>query len=78
MYAWIQYKRLNENRNLSESVVLKKYYNYLSRIDLERAMRESSEGGGGIDVSVDVPITFLLQEDGFNILQEDNNKIIIT
>ena len=70
MYAWIQYKRLNENRNLSESVVLKKYYNYLSRIDLERAMRESSELGGGDDTF------FLLQENGELILQENGELIL--
>ena len=36
MLTWNQYKKLNENRNLSESVVQRKYQVYLSEIQLNK------------------------------------------
>jgi len=48
MLTWNQYKKLNENRNLSESVVQQKYQVYLSQIHLNEYFA-SITGGGGID-----------------------------
>ena len=69
MYSWNQYKNLNENRNLNESVVLKKYHIYLGKLQLEEFLKNPIDGGSP---------PYLLQEDGFYLLQEDGSNIEIT
>jgi len=41
MLTWNQYKKLNENRNLSESVVQRKYQVYLSEIQLNEFISQN-------------------------------------
>jgi hypothetical protein len=73
MYSWNQYKNLNENRNLNESVVLKKYHIYLGKLQLEEFLKNPIDGG---DVQiVEAETFFLLQENGDYLLQENNSKI---
>ena len=50
MLTWNQYKKLNENRNLNEDVVQKKYQVYLSEIQLNEYLNGggSSAGSGGV------------------------------
>ena len=68
MYTWNQYKSLNENRNLNENVVLKKYQIYLGKLELEEFLRNPIGGSS---------LPYLLQEDGFYLLQEDGSKIYL-
>ena len=68
MYTWNQYKTLNENRNLNENVILKKYQIYLGKLELEEFLKEPIGGGS---------LPYILQEDGFYLLQEDGSKIFV-
>lgn len=68
MYSWNQYKTLNENRNLNENVILKKYQIYLGKLELEEFLKEPIGGGS---------LPYILQEDGFYLLQEDGSKIFV-
>jgi len=68
MYTWNQYKSLNENRNLNENVVQKKYQIYLGKLELEEFIRNPIGGSS---------LPYLLQEDAFYLLQEDGSKIYL-
>ena len=68
MYTWNQYKSLNENRNLNENVVQKKYQIYLGKLELEEFIRNPIGGSS---------LPYLLQEDTFYLLQEDGSKIYL-
>jgi hypothetical protein len=68
MYTWNQYKRLNENRNLNENMVQKKYQIYLGKLELEEFLRNPIGGSS---------LPYLLQEDGFYLLQEDGSKVYL-
>jgi len=73
MLSWNDYKRLNENINLNENVVLKKYQIYLGNFHLQEFLKDPIDGG---DVQPTPTQTFfLLQENGDYILQENNDKI---
>ena len=76
MYTWNQYKSLNENRNLNENVVQRKYQIYLGKLELEEFLRNPI-GGGDVQPTQTIPTEtfFLLQENGDYILQENNDKI---
>ena len=68
MYTWNEYKSLNENRNLNENVVQKKYQIYLGKLELEEFLRNPIGGSS---------LPYLLQEDAFYLLQEDGSKIYL-
>lgn len=68
MYTWNQYKSLNENLNLNENVVQKKYQIYLGKLELEEFLRNPIGGSS---------LPYILQEDGFYLLQEDGSKIYL-
>lgn len=68
MYTWNEYKKLNENRSLNENVILKKYQIYLGKLELEEFLKEPIGGGS---------LPYILQEDGFYLLQEDGSKIFV-
>ena len=83
---WPQFVQLNEVRSLPLNEQVNRYNQYLNELQNQRQhytqqlnWLEGNRGGGGIKPEQPVQdLGFLLQEDGFNILQEDNNKIIIT
>ena len=68
MLTWNQYKKLNENRNLNESLVMKKYQIYLGNFQLQEFLKNPLGGSS---------LPYLLQEDGFYLLQEDGSKIYL-
>ena len=68
MLSWNEYKRLNENRTLNENVVLKKYQIYLGNFHLQEFLKDPIGGGS---------LPYILQEDGFYLLQENGSKIFI-
>jgi len=68
MLSWNQYKSLNENRNLSPNVIQKKYHIYLGKLELEQFLKNPIGGSS---------LPYLLQEDGFYLLQEDGSKIYL-
>ena len=68
MYSWNQYKSLNENRNLNENLVMKKYQIYLGNFELLEFLKNPIGGSNQ---------PYLLQEDGFYLLQEDGSKIYL-
>ena len=79
--SWVQFIQLNKVRNLPLNEQVNRYNQYLNELQQQRQHYIQQlnwlEGNrGGIKPVQD--LGFLLQEDGFNILQEDNNKIIIT
>jgi hypothetical protein len=81
---WPQFVQLNEVRSLPLNEQVKKYNQYLNELRHQRQYYNQQLNwlecsGGGIKPEQPVQdVGFLLQEDGFDILQEDNNKIIIT
>ena len=68
MLSWNEYKRLNENRTLNENVVLKKYQIYLGNFHLQEFLKDPIGGSS---------LPYILQEDGFYLLQENGSKIFI-
>lgn len=68
MLSWNQYKKLNENRNLNENVILKKYQIYLGNFQLREFLKDPIGGSS---------LPYLLQENGFYLLQEDGSKIYL-
>ena len=81
--SWPQFKKLNNIRYLSLNEQIDQYNQYLTELNHQRQCYiqqinwlECNKGGKKKETLQD--LGFLLQEDGFNILQEDNNKIIIT
>jgi hypothetical protein len=81
---WPQFVQLNEVRSLPLNEQVNLYNQYLNELQNQRQHYTQQlnwlEGNrGGIKPEQPVQdLGFLLQEDGFDILQEDNNKIIIT
>jgi hypothetical protein len=69
-YTWPQFKKLNHIRLLSEQEQVRQYYFYLDKLANER-MRQNK----GRRVAEPTEEKFLLQEDLFNILQEDTSRI---
>ena len=81
---WSQFIQLNEVSSLPLNEQVKKYNQYLNELQYQRQCYiqqlnwlECSRGGKKPDEVIQ-DVGFLLQENGFDILQEDNNKIIIT
>ena len=81
---WPQFTQLNEVHSLPLNEQVKKYNQYLNELQYQRQCYiqqlnwlECSRGGKKPDEVIQ-DVGFLLQENGFDILQEDNNKIIIT
>lgn len=62
--TWIQFKRLDYIRNLSEQQQVREYRFYLDVLSNERLRQNKGE------------TCFLLQENKFYLLQEDGNRII--
>lgn len=62
--TWLQFKRLDYIRNLSEQQQVREYRFYLDALSNER-LRQNKGG-----------TCFLLQENKFYLLQEDGNRII--
>ena len=78
--SWVQFIQLNKVRNSPLNEQVNRYNQYLNELQQQRQHYIQQlnwlEGNrGGIKPVQD--LGFLLQEDGFDILQEDNNKIII-
>ncbi len=79
-----QFIQLNEVSSLPLNEQVKKYNQYLNELQYQRQCYIQQlnwlecSGGGKKPDEVIQDVGFLLQEDGFDILQEDNNKIIIT
>jgi len=76
-YTWLQFKKLNHIRLLSEQEQTRQYYFYLDKLANER-MRQNK--GRRVETTPTPPVEeeFLLQEDLFNILQEDTSRIKIS
>lgn len=78
---WPQFIQLNEVHSLPLNEQVKKYNQYLNELQYQRQCYFQQlnwlEGNRGGRKPVQ-DVGFLLQEDGFDILQEDSNKIIIT
>lgn len=62
--TWLQFKRLDYIRNLSEQQQVREYRFYLDVLSNERLRQNKGE------------TCFLLQENKFYLLQEDGNRII--
>ena len=62
--TWLQFKRLDYIRNLSEQQQVREYRFYLDALSNERLRQNKGE------------TCFLLQENKFYLLQEDGNRII--
>lgn len=80
---WPQFTQLNEVRTLSLSEQVNKYNQYLNELQYQRQCYtqqlnwlECNKGGKKKETIQNVG--FLLQEDLFNIQQEDGNNIFIT
>jgi len=67
---WPQFVQLNEIRNLPLREQVNKYNQYLYELNVSRQNWLNYQNKGPIS-------NFLLQEDGFDILQEDESKIKI-
>jgi len=80
---WPQFTQLNEVRNLPLNNQVKKYNQYLNELQYQRQCYiqqlnwlECNKGGKKKTTLQNVG--FLLQEDLFDLEQEDNSKIFIT
>ena len=62
--TWLQFKRLDYIRNLSEQQQVREYRFYLDALSNERFRQSKGQ------------TCFLLQENKFYLLQEDGNRII--
>ena len=62
--TWQQFKMLAEVRNLNESEQQRRYYFYLDALANERFRQNKGD------------TNFILQENGFFLLQEDGNRLI--
>ena len=72
---WPQFKQLREIRNLSEREQRKRYNFYLDQLNTARFQYWYAHQPRGFRIGV---IGNLLQENFFNILQEDGSTIQIT
>jgi len=77
--SWPQFIQLNEVRNLPLNEQVNKYNRYINELNVSRLNWLAYQNKGSIYLPTPPQDTnFLLQEDGFNILQEDGSKITIT
>jgi hypothetical protein len=77
---WPQFKELNHVRKLPLNEQVNQYNQYLYDLSIARQSWIIYQNKGpGVELAPTPPVEgFLLQEDLFDILQEDGNKIIIT
>jgi len=75
--SWPQFKSLNEIRNLPLTEQVSKYNQYLYELSEARHSWIIYQNKGPKQLTLQ-NIGFLLQEDLFDLLQEDGNNIIIT
>ena len=73
---WPQFVQLNEIRNLPLREQVNKYNQYLYELGTARQNWLASQNKGPLPTPPQ-DTNFLLQENGFNILQEDGSKITI-
>ena len=74
--SWSQFQQLNEVRNLPLNEQVKKYNTYIWELSLARDYYLQYQAKGKRLTLQNVG--FLLQEDLFNLQQEDGNNIFIT
>jgi hypothetical protein len=75
--AWHQFKQLKEVRNLPLNEQVNKYNKYLWELSLARDYYLQYQPKGPKPLTLQ-NVGFLLQEDLFNLQQEDGNNIFIT
>ena len=75
--AWHQFKQLKEVRDLPLNEQVNKYNKYLWELSLARDYYLQYQVKGPKQLTIQ-NIGFLLQEDLFNLQQEDGNNIFIT
>jgi hypothetical protein len=75
--SWPQFIQLNEVRNLPLNEQVNKYNRYINELNVSRLNWLAYQNKGSLPTPPQ-DTNFLLQEDGFNILQEDGSKITIT
>ena len=81
---WLNFRKLPEIQPLSLNEQTRRYNLYINELTYERnvylAWLEGHKKGPRVETTPTPPVEegFLLQEDLFDILQEDGNKIIIT
>jgi len=77
--SWPQFQQLNEVRNLPFNEQVKKYNTYIWELSLARDyyLQYQSKGQRPKQLTLQ-NVGFLLQEDLFNLQQEDGNNIFIT
>lgn len=75
--SWPQFKSLNEIRNLSLNEQVSKYNQYLYELSEARHSWIVYQNKGPKQLTLQ-NVGFLLQEDLFNLQQEDGSNIFIT
>ena len=75
--SWSQFQQLNEVRNLPLNEQVKKYNTYIWELSLARDYYLQYQPKGPKQLTLQ-NVGFLLQEDLFNLQQEDGNNIFIT
>ncbi len=81
---WLNFRKLSEIQPLSLNEQTRRYNLYINELTYERKVYlhwlEGHKKGPRVETTPTPPVEegFLLQEDLFDILQEDGNKIIIT
>jgi len=75
---WPQFIQLNEIRNLPINEQVNKYNQYIYELNEARHNWISYQNKGPKQLSTLQNVGFLLQEDLFDLEQEDNSKIFIT
>jgi hypothetical protein len=74
---WPQFKQLREIQNLSEQDKIKHYNSYLDQLNTARFNYWYSHQPKGLRKEIQIT-GVLLQEDLFDLLQEDGSQIYIT
>ena len=74
---WPQFIQLNEVRILPLSEQVNKYNQYIYELNQSRHNWNAYQNKGPLPLTIQ-NVGFLLQEDLFNIQQEDGNNIFIT
>ena len=75
--SWSQFQQLNEVRNLHLNEQVKKYNTYIWELSLARDFYLQYQPKGPSPIGI-TNIGVLLQEDLFDLEQEDGSKIYIT
>ena len=75
--SWTQFQKLKDIVKLPLNEQIKKYNQYLYELSIARYEWLSYQNKGPLPLTLQ-SVSFLLQEDLFNIQQEDGNNIFIT